>query len=118
MKVDEAELIEFFGVVPVPEDPEEKEFFGSSLFEVTDRDLKLSVSFSSHHEDLSLFILSAGQGEPILRAKLDQISEIRVSGNPSVLEVVGRARGATGGDPQIKQRLCIALDPMRVTIED
>ncbi len=118
MKISGTELIEFFGVAPIAEDPEEKEFFGSSLFEVTDRDLKLSVSFGSHHDDVSLSILSAGQDEPVLRAKIEEISEVRVSGNPSVLEVVGQARGSRGSDPEIKQRLTIALTPLRVTVED
>ena len=119
MKIDETELIEFFGAAPVAEDPEEKEFFGSSRFEVTERDLKLSVSFGSYHGDMTITISSTGHDEPVLQAMLSEISEVRIQGRePRILEVVGKVRGATGNDPQLERRVAISLAPLKVTIED
>ncbi|MHC4546099.1 MAG: hypothetical protein ACYTDW_19320 [Planctomycetota bacterium] len=118
MEVDETQLIEFFGVLPVHEDPEEKEFFGSSMFEITQRDLKLSVSFSSHYEDMSLRLLFEGSQESFMEATIKCLSGIRVQSDPKVLSVVGKTRGASGSDPDSVVRVMITLDPLRVVISD
>ena len=118
MEVDETQLIEFFGVLPVSEDPEEKEFFGSTMFKITQHDLKLSVSFSSYYEDMILHLLFKGSQEPFLEATVKCLSGIRIQNDPKILSVVGKTRCASGSDPDSVTRVTITLDPLRVVISD
>ena len=118
MEVDETQLIEFFGVLPVHEDPEEKEFFGSSMFEITQHDLKLSVSFSSYYEDIILHLRFEGSQESVVEATVKHLSGIRIQNDPKILSVVGKTRGASGSDPDSVTRVMITLDPLRVVISD
>ena len=118
MEVDETQLIEFFGVLPVHEDPEEKEFFGSSMFEITQHGLKLSVSFSSHYKDMSLHLLFEGSQESFVEATVKCLSGIRIQSDPKILSVIGKTRGASGNDPDSVTRVMISLDPLRVVISD
>jgi len=118
MVIDETELIAFFGVAPVDEDPEAKGFFGSSTFEVTDRDLTLSISFSAHHEDASLHLTAEDSPEPLLHATIRDLTGVRIEGDGKTLVILGTARGSGGGDPLTQQRAAIALAPLRIVISD
>ena len=118
MKIDETQLVEFFGVLPVTEDREEKEFFGSYTFEITDCELRLPVSFSSHHSGMNVLLYS-GDGEgPVLRARLRELSEVKIQCERRLREVVGKTRDLQGNDPQVVRRALIYLNPLKVDIED
>ena len=45
MKYDETELVEFFGVLPSQQDQQEKDFFGTTIFDYHQSRYHLSVSF-------------------------------------------------------------------------
>ena len=78
MTIDETEMIEFFGVLPTQQDPQEQEFFGSTAFEVSQNDHHLSVSFSSHFRDFCLSLRANNFQEPVLEFWLEEVEEIRV----------------------------------------
>jgi hypothetical protein len=118
MRIDETELTEFFGVLPKHEEPEEKEFFGSSTFEVSRADLDLSVSFSSHHNDMILLLVSRKTHEEILHVNIHGIMELRIRDNPKRLLVMTKVRGAGGSDPDLAEKVTITVDPIRVVIND
>jgi hypothetical protein len=118
MDIDETQLTQFFGVPPLAEPPEEKEFFGSSTYEMVRDGMKLVVSFSSHHEDMLLRVLPETGGDPIIEVAITAISEVRIDSARRRLSVVGIARGEAGADPQVEERVTITLDPLRVTVRD
>jgi len=118
MEIDETELTEFIEVLPVAEDPSEKEFFGSCAFEITDGDLKCRISFGTNHGDVGIALRSSSFPEPILEVVLEEVTKVRLQADPSILIVLGRARGASGTDPQPTERLTLELDPLRIRIND
>lgn len=76
--IDKTELIEFFGVLPVVQDEQEQEFFGSTCFEVSQGDFLLTVSFSSHWRDMLLELRSTGADKPLLRMHCGEISKVEI----------------------------------------
>jgi hypothetical protein len=118
MKIDEIQLAEFFSVPPKKEEPEEKEFFGSSMFEVSHGDFDLSVSFSSNHDDMILLLMSKKTQEEILHVNVKGIMELRVRDNPKRLLVMTKAESATGSDPDLTEKVTITLNPLKVAIND
>jgi hypothetical protein len=118
MKIDETVLTEFFGVVPREEEPEEKEFFGSSMFEISHGDFDLSVSFSSSHNDMILLLMSKKTQEEILHVNIKGIMELRVRSNPKRLLIMTKAESATGSDPDLTEKVTIALNPLKISINN
>ena len=113
MKIDETELIEFFGVIPEKVDPEEKEFFGSTTFEVKRGDLALSVSFSSCDQSISLYLSSTKSGQKILHAKVGRILELRVRGKWLLIMI----QNEDGRGPELKEVAAISLEPLKISID-
>lgn len=54
LKIDQTSLIEFFEAPPIKQNEEEQEFFGSTIFEVTEEEIKLSIAFFEHHNEVSI----------------------------------------------------------------
>lgn len=118
MDIDETELIQFFGVLPVEEDAEEKEFFGSSTFRVREGTKTWTVHFGAHHGDVGVVLEMEGHGAPVLRATLTDITAVRVDEDAEILRIMGQARGATGTDPEVTERATITLAPLTVVTRD
>lgn len=78
MKFDETELIEFFGVLPSEQDTEEKEFFGTTIFDYFQESIHLSMSYSIYRNDFYLFLKTKGLEKPLLEIGLQNIVEIKV----------------------------------------
>ena len=118
MKIDETQLTEFFSVLPKKEKPEEKEFFGSSIFEVSHGDFDLSISFSSNHNDMILLLMSKKTQAEILHVNIKGIMELRIRDNPKRLLVMTKAESTTGSDPDLTEKVAITLNPLKVAIND
>ncbi len=118
MKFNETELIEFFGVPPLEENPEEKEFFGSSAFEVVRGQVTLRISFSTHSPKVIADLLLLDGDSPIMNVSLYDASKVRVDTTPRRLVVLGRAEGEKGSDPQLVEKLSIHLDPLKVDVTE
>lgn len=78
MKFDETELIEFFGVLPSQQNPDEKEFFGTTIFDYTQANIRVSLSFSIYYNDLYLTLNAAGLEKPLLEIYSENVTEIKV----------------------------------------
>jgi hypothetical protein len=78
MKYDETELIEFFGILPSEQDLEEKEFFGTTIFDYRQNNYHLSISFSIYRNDFYLDLKDSALEEPILQLRFERVEEIRV----------------------------------------
>ncbi len=76
MRIDEYELIEFFGVLPSPQPTEEKDFFGTTLFSVERGEWKLSMSFVEY-EDLIVATLTRS-GEAITEVRISGVTTVRI----------------------------------------
>jgi hypothetical protein len=119
MRFDETELTEFFGVLPVEQDPEEKEFFGSSEFEVVRGKFTLSISVSpTHSPKVIIDLLSLDAPDPVLHVEIREAVAVRVDQKERRLVVLARPENARGGDPDLAERLRISLDPLKVTVCD
>ena len=78
LEIDETELIEFFGVLPSEQNPEEKEFFGTTIFDVHQDGLHLSISFSLYDDTCYLDLKTEQVEKPLLELRLKQVWEVRV----------------------------------------
>jgi hypothetical protein len=78
LEIDETELIEFFGVLPTEQDPEEQEFFGSTIFHLQQDGLDLRISFSAYFEDCYLDLKTENAEEPFLEVQLKQVREVKL----------------------------------------
>jgi hypothetical protein len=117
MEFNETDLIEFFGVVPIKEEPEEKQFFGSSAFQVTQGPWTLSVSFSATHAPMVIADLShSAEPEPIVHAELRDATAIRVESSPARLVVLAASHGSRGSDPTLEERMAIYTDPLKIVL--
>jgi len=117
MRFDETELIEFFGVLPVEQDTEEKEFFGSSEFEVVRGKFILRISFSSAHPPKVIVdLLHADTADPVLHVDIQDALAVRVDANAGGLVVLAKSEKAQASDPDSEERLRICLDPLKVIV--
>lgn len=78
MKVDQAELIEFFGVLPTPQAPSEQEFFGTTIFDVEQDNHHLSFSYSTTHNDVLIFLQATAPQQKLLEIRLTEVEEIKI----------------------------------------
>ena len=78
MKYDEIELIEFFGVLPTEQNSEEKEFFGTTIFDLAQYNHHLSISFSTYYNDFQLDLRANDLQVPLLELRLEGVEEIAV----------------------------------------
>jgi hypothetical protein len=78
MKYDETELIEFFGVLPSEQNPDEMEFFGTTIFDYHQNQFHLCVSFSTYSNDFYLDLKDAEHSKPIIELSIERVEEIRV----------------------------------------
>ena len=118
MEFSETDLIEFFGVTPVEENSEEKEFFGSSAFEVVQGPLILRVSFSTHAPMVIADLSNSTEGEPIVHAEVREAVAVRIESSPRRLAVLAALPGSQGSDPTLKDRMTISIDPLIIEISE
>lgn len=114
MKFDETELIGFFGELPSEQDPEEKEFFGTTIFDFKQGSYCLSISFSIYHKDFYLTLRSNGLTEPLLEISLEEIEEIRVEQDkltPEDILTVRSGRSAINSAGQGTKMIEVRLYP-------
>ncbi len=78
LKIDETELIEFFETLPLEQDPGEKEFFGTTIFEIQQDGLHLTISFSAHYHDCYLDLKTDQAQKPFLELKFYNVQEVKV----------------------------------------
>ena len=112
LEIDETALIEFFGVLPTPQDPDEAEFFGTTIFEISRDGLYLTISFSSHHDDCRLDLRSDPESKAFLEFQLDDVREVEVKRDkptaPPVLHIAAPEKESGGGYGQVVR---IEVDP-------
>lgn len=119
MEFNETVLIDFFGAAPVEEDSEEKEFFGSSVFQEIQGPLTLNVSFSSTHAPMVIAHLShSTEDEPIVCAEVREAVAVRIESSPLRLAVLTALQGSQGSDPALEERMAISLDPLKLVISE
>lgn len=95
MEFDETALIEFFGVEPVPQDPEEREFFGSSEFEVIQGPFVFRISFSATHSPKVIAdIRHSSGGGPVIHLVVNDAAAVRIHAGPQRLVVLAARLGA------------------------
>ena len=116
MNINETELIEFFGVLPEPLPREEKDFFGSSTFAIMKDNLRLVISFSTHHPQIMLELSDINRSVIITTIRLESVSEIRISRDLARLAVFCHAKNDTGSDLLQAERLSICLTPLNITV--
>lgn len=114
MKYDEYELIEFFGVLPTEQEAEEKEFFGSTIFDYHQDKYHLSVSYSIYYDDLCLYLKDTGMEQCLLELQLEGVEEVSVRRDKpaSVPVLIIKARGDVEDNSEgLMQTVQIALEP-------
>jgi hypothetical protein len=115
--IDESELIGFFGVLSTPQPREEQEFFGTTIFDVHQGDLHLSLSVSKYHADLVIYLHHKPANQRLLSLHLPGLQQVRVERLPdSASELrcraVAYARTSTSErDVAIAHEVTIRLDP-------
>jgi hypothetical protein len=125
IEANEYDLIEFFGVLPQAQPPEEKEFFGITTFEVKRKDLRLSFSFSTLHPGLSLRLQPEQTGDDLFAVELAGLRDMKVeTRDPSsailLCRTVGTARVLEiDHTNQIIHEVIVRVDPaisVRITM--
>lgn len=114
MKFDETELIEFFGVLPSEQDSEEKEFFGTTIFDYHQGRYHLAVSFSLYGNDFYLDLKDAELSDSMIELRLERVEEIRVrrDKSASVPVLIVRAPCNNEGDEkELMQEIELRLEP-------
>ena len=114
MTYDEPELIEFFGVLPSEQNPEEKEFFGTTIFDYCQGHYHLSISFSIYRNDFYLDLKDIEISESIIELRLDRVQEIRVRRDKaaSMPALIVRARcSAEDDEKEVIQTTELRLEP-------
>ena len=124
MKYDETELVEFFGVLPSEQDSEEKEFFGTTIFDYHQNRYHLSVSYSIYWNDFSLYLKDIELEEPIVALQFERVEEIRIRRDKptSVPVLIVGARDIVDGNEKqaLIRTIQIGLEPsigMRINNE-
>lgn len=106
MKYDETELIEFFGLLPSEQDPEEKEFFGTTIFDYHQDRYHLSVSFSIYRNDFYLDLKDVEFEKSILEFRLKRVEEIKVRRDkPTSLAVLIVSAGSNVEGKEKEERM-------------
>jgi hypothetical protein len=119
MTYDETEMVGFFGVMPVPQDTEEKEFFGSAGFEVIRGPLVLRISFSHTHSPKVMADIShSGGGAPIVAINVNDAAAVRIDPKAQRLVVLAARPGERSRDPQFEERMTVSLNPLKVVVSD
>ncbi|MFA5203752.1 MAG: hypothetical protein WC708_05035 [Lentisphaeria bacterium] len=108
----------FFGVPPEKQDAGEKEFFGSSQFEVIRERIVLRLSFSTHRPKVILDLSTSGANEPFMHVLLHDAVSVRVDQVGKRLVVLVKSEKAKGSDPDLEEKMSVCLDPMNVVIYD
>ena len=115
MKYDEAEISEFFGVLSSEQDPEEKEFFGTTIFDYQKNNYHLSASFSIYRNDFYLDVKDIELGEAILELRLERVKEIGVRRDKPtstpVLLVSALVNAVDDEKDGLRQTIQITLEP-------
>ena len=115
MKYDETDLIEFFGVLPSEQEPEEKEFFGTTIFDYYQSRYHLCVSFSIYNNDFYLDLKDVEVAEPMLEIQLERVEEIRVRRDKPtsvpVLIVRTRCNAEEAEKEELMQTMQLSLEP-------
>ncbi len=111
MRYDETELIEFFGVLPSEQDPEEKEFFGTTIFDYRQNRYHLSVSFSTYRNDFCLDLNDVELPGAILELRVERVEEIKVRRDKprSTPVLLIMARSDTEGNKKEEEMLVLEL---------
>lgn len=119
MTYDETEMVGFFGVMPVPQDTEEKEFFGSAGFEVIQGPLVLRICFShTHSPKVVADILHSSGGGPVIHVVVNDAAAVRIHAGSQRLVVLAARPGAQSRDPQLEERMTVSLNPLKVVVSD
>ena len=117
MEFDETEMIDFFGVTALAQDPEESEFFGSSEFEVARGQLVLRISFSpTHSPNVIADIFHSSGTAPAVHAVVNDAAAVRIHPKPRRLVVFAARPGGQSSDPQMEERMTVSLDPLTVAV--
>lgn len=117
MEFDETELIDFFGVTPLAQDPEESDFFGSSGFEVVRGELVLRISFSpTHSPNVIADIFHSSGAAPAVHAVVNDAAAVRIHSKPQRLVVLAARPGGQSSDSQLEARMTVSLDPLTVAV--
>ena len=77
-KFDEADLVAFFGVLPVEQEPSEKEFYGSIGFEYKQDNLSLEISISQNFRDFFLDLKLSSLESPILHIHIENVASVEI----------------------------------------
>lgn len=115
LNVDENELIEFFGVLPTTQDPEEQEFFGTTIFDIYREDLHLSISYSSHYANMTLYLYAGQSKEAAIEISLENVHDIKVKRDkptsPPVLWINGEVGSNSCNASGFKQTIQVTVTP-------
>lgn len=123
LKIDETELIEFFGVLPTEQDPNEQEFFGSTIFDLHQDGLHLTISFSAYFEDCYLDLKTEHAEQPFLEIRFKQVREVKVlrdkPDSTPMLELVALSDSDNGVEASSIQVVHVTVQPrLRVKVRN
>ena len=117
MEFDATAMIDFFGVTPLAQDPEESEFFRSSEFEVVRGQLVLRISFSpTHSPNVIADIFHSSGAAPAVHAVVNDAAAVRIHSKPQRLVVLAARPGGQSSDSQLEERMTVSLDPLTVAV--
>ncbi len=117
MKFDETDLMKFFGIAPVKENPEEKEFFGSSHFVLVEGELTLNISFSTHAPMVMADLYrSKDEEDPCLCVEIQTAETVRIDEDLHRLTVLDKSEREEGSDPELKEVMSISLNPLKIFV--
>lgn len=118
IEIDESELTNFFGVVQSSQSVEEKDFFGTMVFDVDRGEFHLNFSLSTYHPGLSVYLEYKPTGQKLLSVALPGLRDIRVESLSSgISELLCRTVAAIGTltteqSEQVIHEMMIRVDPV------
>jgi hypothetical protein len=118
VEIDESELTNFFGVVQSSQSIEEKDFFGTMVFDVDRGGFHLNFSLSTYHPGLSVYLEYKPTGHKLLSVDLPGLRDIRVESLSSgISELLCRTVAAVGTlatqqSERVVHEIAVRVDPV------
>jgi hypothetical protein len=78
IKVDEHELIEFFEELPLRQNDEEKEFFGTTIFKIIKEGIVFTFSIFEHFRDIYIDMHLEDNLVPFVELHFNEVQELSI----------------------------------------
>ena len=110
MKYDETGLIEFFQVLPQKQCKDDKEFFGTTVFEIIEDLIKLQITLCDYEDYVYITMINVNTSKSILDLVFKNIEEVKVAKD----EKVKFLSLSEPKENQLKEIVRLYIKPIRI----